>query len=180
MTIAAPVGANTWMRNGLGPDGGFFLWLRVRDTAERMLGHPEEALRGLSELEEVKVPNIRAQPHSRLLRRAHPRTHVMFEANVYAVPNDFLSRCLLPCCQDVTGNNLEEMGGGNTTEPSARSWWTVGGSNPRPPHCERGALPAELTAHTYRRGGIIHDGRRGVNRIAGCLARLVGHCSRGS
>jgi hypothetical protein len=26
-------------------------------------------------------------------------------------------------------------------------WWTVGGSNPRPPHCERGALPAELTAH---------------------------------
>ncbi len=27
------------------------------------------------------------------------------------------------------------------------SWWTVGGSNPRPPHCERGALPAELTAH---------------------------------
>ena len=26
----------------------------------------------------------------------------------------------------------------------------VGGSNPRPPHCERGALPAELTAHTFR------------------------------
>jgi hypothetical protein len=28
-----------------------------------------------------------------------------------------------------------------------RFWWTVGGSNPRPQHCERGALPAELTAH---------------------------------
>jgi hypothetical protein len=26
-------------------------------------------------------------------------------------------------------------------------WWMVGGSNPRPPHCERGALPAELTTH---------------------------------
>ena len=26
-------------------------------------------------------------------------------------------------------------------------WWTVGDSNPRPPRCERGALPAELTAH---------------------------------
>jgi hypothetical protein len=27
------------------------------------------------------------------------------------------------------------------------SWWTWGGSNPRPPRCERGALPAELHAH---------------------------------
>lgn len=26
-------------------------------------------------------------------------------------------------------------------------WWTRRGSNPRPPHCERGALPAELLAH---------------------------------
>jgi hypothetical protein len=25
----------------------------------------------------------------------------------------------------------------------------VGGSNPRPPHCERGALPAELTTHSH-------------------------------
>src|SRR5258707_9964769 len=27
------------------------------------------------------------------------------------------------------------------------SWWTRGDSNPRPPRCERGALPAELLAH---------------------------------
>jgi hypothetical protein len=26
-------------------------------------------------------------------------------------------------------------------------WWTAWGSNPRPPRCERGALPAELAAH---------------------------------
>lgn len=25
-------------------------------------------------------------------------------------------------------------------------WWTVGGSNPRPPECDSGALPTELTA----------------------------------
>src|SRR5206468_492703 len=25
-------------------------------------------------------------------------------------------------------------------------WWTAGGSNPRPPDCEPGALPAELAA----------------------------------
>ncbi len=28
-----------------------------------------------------------------------------------------------------------------------RIWWTRGDSNPRPPRCERGALPAELLAH---------------------------------
>lgn len=27
-------------------------------------------------------------------------------------------------------------------------WWTVRDSNPRLPRCERGALPAELTAHS--------------------------------
>ena len=34
-------------------------------------------------------------------------------------------------------------------QPSNRRkvWWTAGGSNPRPPHCERGALPTELAAH---------------------------------
>ena len=26
-------------------------------------------------------------------------------------------------------------------------WWTAWDSNPRPPRCERGALPAELAAH---------------------------------
>ena len=30
---------------------------------------------------------------------------------------------------------------------SFRIWWTRGDSNPRPPRCERGALPAELLAH---------------------------------
>ena len=27
------------------------------------------------------------------------------------------------------------------------NWWTTWDSNPRPPHCERGALPTELVAH---------------------------------
>src|SRR5437899_768808 len=31
-----------------------------------------------------------------------------------------------------------------------RIWWTRGDSNPRPPRCERGALPAELLAHEQR------------------------------
>jgi hypothetical protein len=29
-------------------------------------------------------------------------------------------------------------------------WWTAGGSNPRPLHCERSALPAELAARTLK------------------------------
>src|SRR5687767_3491805 len=29
----------------------------------------------------------------------------------------------------------------------SEGWWTARGSNSRPPHCERGALPAELAAH---------------------------------
>jgi hypothetical protein len=32
---------------------------------------------------------------------------------------------------------------------SFRIWWTRGDSNPRPPRCERGALPAELLAHSH-------------------------------
>ena len=28
------------------------------------------------------------------------------------------------------------------------NWWTAGGSNSRPPRCERGALPTELAAHS--------------------------------
>src|SRR5260370_20191806 len=30
---------------------------------------------------------------------------------------------------------------------SGFSWWTAWDSNPRPPRCERGALPTELAAH---------------------------------
>src|SRR5882724_8039905 len=29
-------------------------------------------------------------------------------------------------------------------------WWSRGGSNPWPPHCERGALPTELLPHEMR------------------------------
>jgi putative transposase len=41
------------------------------------------------------------------------------------------------------------------------SWWTAGGSNSRPPRCERGALPAELAAHV-----LDGDFRRTLAQIA--------------
>ena len=40
-----------------------------------------------------------------------------------------------------------KRGGGQNLVLFKGSWWTRGDSNPRPPRCERGALPAELLAH---------------------------------
>ena len=34
--------------------------------------------------------------------------------------------------------------------PWRGKWWSGRGSNPRPLHCERSALPAELPPHTRR------------------------------
>jgi hypothetical protein len=39
-------------------------------------------------------------------------------------------------------------------------WWTAGGSNPRPLHCERSALPAELAAHP-RSMLLLHSTKSG-------------------
>src|SRR5262245_53371149 len=51
----------------------------------------------------------------------------------------------------VTGARLRQgYGGQPPPEIESGGWWTARGSNPRPPHCERGALPAELAAHFYR------------------------------
>ena len=49
----------------------------------------------------------------------------------------FVQRRIGPwkCCEECRENT------------SRKQWWTRGDSNPRPPRCERGALPAELLAH---------------------------------
>jgi hypothetical protein len=41
-------------------------------------------------------------------------------------------------------------GEGGERGSNSLQWWTRGDSNPRPPRCERGALPAELLAQSYR------------------------------
>src|ERR1700687_5359475 len=51
---------------------------------------------------------------------------------------------------------------GFTGRPWMPVWWRRRGSNPRPPHCERGALPAELRPH---RSEIIARPRFAVNRV---------------
>ena len=37
----------------------------------------------------------------------------------------------------------------NKERENSNIWWTRGDSNPRPPRCERGALPTELLAHRH-------------------------------
>ena len=39
--------------------------------------------------------------------------------------------------------------GQNGKRRRKKDWWTARGSNSRPPHCERGALPTELAAHCF-------------------------------
>src|SRR6188472_4103943 len=54
-------------------------------------------------------------------------------------------------------------------------WWRRGGSNSRPPHCERGALPAELLPHgfqLYRIGpGATNRGRCDLRWISVSVQR---------
>src|SRR5512146_1105964 len=45
-----------------------------------------------------------------------------------------------------------------------RIWWTARDSNPRPPHCERGALPTELAAHKQVHCSTAWSGRETAYR----------------
>src|SRR5260370_30062432 len=60
---------------------------------------------------------------------------------------------------------------------SFEMWWTRGDSNPRPPRCERGALPAELLAHEQQ-----IDFSKGVgacqHAFAGPQTKRAQHLSR--
>ena len=51
------------------------------------------------------------------------------------------------CCGCEMILPLAELPATAASDRSYSFWWTAGGSNPRPLHCERSALPAELAAH---------------------------------
>ena len=55
-------------------------------------------------------------------------------------------------------------------------WWRGGGSNSRPPHCERGALPAELPPHAVKRRILAHLRRR-LLTATGRMFRMGGAAS---
>src|SRR5687767_6875401 len=52
--------------------------------------------------------------------------------------------------------STRDLGHGRRAVTSRFYWWSRWGSNPRPPHCERGALPTELLPHTVKAGIIRH------------------------
>ena len=56
-------------------------------------------------------------------------------------------------------------------------WWTRRGSNPRPPRCERGALPAEPRARILNYNAILltflnWNHRFGISKLIGLSRRL--------
>ena len=57
-------------------------------------------------------------------------------------------------------------------------WWSSGGSNPRPPHCERGALPTELLPQSTV---ILPDKPLGIQLLRknwdGCSFDCGGHAA---
>src|SRR5689334_15181036 len=64
----------------------------------------------------------------------------------------------------------------NLSQTGERSWWTAWDSNPRPPRCERGALPTELAAHlrVYRlRIAWANEGIRDTGESLACVPRCV-------
>ena len=68
-----------------------------------------------------------------------------------------------------------------------KRWWTRGDSNPRPPRCERGALPAELLAHEQQQNFSKrnwpcqpHDLRSFHIEAARCPSTCPRYCERDS
>jgi hypothetical protein len=83
-------------------------------------------------IDDHTVMEICGHSSTRMLQRyTHPTTQRKLDALTAA--GDWLD----------FGRNV----GRTETLPSFLKWWTAGGSNSRPPRCERGALPAELAAH---------------------------------
>ena len=77
-----------------------------------------------------------------------PQVHERSEYRIREAVAVGQPRNRLPCTVFMSGFGDAETGGRRKRMDPFELWWTLGGSNPRPPHCERGALPAELNAHS--------------------------------
>jgi hypothetical protein len=61
---------------------------------------------------------------------------------------------------------------------SEGNWWSGRGSNPRPSHCERDALPAELPPHTFDGTAPMESvapKRRGILASLSVVSNAFGH-----
>ena len=63
---------------------------------------------------------------------------------------------------------------------AAGDWWTARGSNPRPPDCEPGALPAELAAPRAATGSLSQQGTSSQRMAAPSRRRRSCATGRGS
>ena len=73
--------------------------------------------------------------------------------------------------------NLDGQNLGRTENADLKRWWTARGSNSRPPHCERGALPTELAAHYFQcvTSRTPHTSR-GAHPVTVALGTCRGNC----
>ena len=120
------------------------------------------------------------------------------------MPHDFA--CAPPCvsgCSDDPGLPIGPEGPNDCTRPRWRrrptggrlrengcrrcfadgGWWSRGGSNSRPPHCERGALPAELRPRNQsrsHRSGAAMTGQRPRSRHIGFASAAIYEARQGS
>jgi hypothetical protein len=91
--------------------------------------------------DDYTVMEIAGHSSTRMLARY---THPTEERKLGALS---LSRVVTNWSQTTEQRAIAEKEAAELAEFLTKRWWTAGGSNSRPPRCERGALPTELAAH---------------------------------
>ncbi len=91
-----------------------------------------------------------------------------------------MTRCGVHFCPVFPRASLHrEVGVSEFPTNHCFGWWSQAGSNRRPPHCERGALPAELWPQPWahrgaqHRVGAIYGSGWGESRIGRCRGGLA-------
>ena len=125
---------------------------------------------------------------------AYARAYVYGAGYAYGAGRGYVQQVLVPvtCRPDTAIGKAQSRAGDDAFDQAVRGgmfvrvcgWWSQAGSNRRPPHCERGALPAELRpqprAHgQWRPASSGRHLRLGVGRVKnrpvqGRFGRLFG------
>jgi hypothetical protein len=113
-------------------------------------------------LRPARGPLTRETVETQVPRSEYPRYDMDASSWNRGSPLSNLFETMGICAKAITGMDLRGLGL-SEVNPGPRDkiwcqahyykrnfrngWWRRGGSNSRPPHCERGALPAELLPH---------------------------------
>jgi hypothetical protein len=92
---------------------------------------------------ESTIKTIAGHASDRMLRHTS-RTSVLTSSARLSTPRQGVFRGVVPVPSNAVPKS--RAGKGCPAGRAVEYWWTAGDSNPRPPRCERDALPAELAA----------------------------------